>query len=181
MKITKKIISLSAALVMTMSAITTGAYAAQSTVNTSAAKTYSVSAYSTSSSKTVTANKAMSLALDAGASGYSNTVTFNFNSLPSNAIVKDITVNAGTGKSMGGLGAVGAWKLKVTSPKYEEQEYAWGRGNVTKVTGFTAEKAKGIWSAAYYGINAASANGGPRFVGGTKYSSPKMTITYILE
>ena len=42
----------------------------------------------TTSSKTVTSSKAMSVALLPGVTGNSNTITFNFNSLPDKAIVE---------------------------------------------------------------------------------------------
>ena len=46
---------------------------------------------------------------------------------------------------------------------------------------FIAEKAAGTWSVYMTGTNIASPSLGSAFIGGTKYSRPKMTIIYILE
>ena len=46
---------------------------------------------------------------------------------------------------------------------------------------FIAEKAAGTWSVYMTGRNIASPSLGSAFIGGKKYSRPKMTITYILE
>ncbi len=42
-------------------------------------------------------------------------------------------------------------------------------------------KAAGTWSVYMTGTNIASPSLGSAFIGGTKYSRPKMTIKYILE
>lgn len=69
----------------------------------------------TTSSKTVTSSKAMSVALLPGVTGNSNTITFNFNSLPDKAIVKEVS-NASV---IGGKGAILAKILTITSPSGE--------------------------------------------------------------
>ena len=56
-----------------------------------------------------------------------------------------------------------------------------GKGNITKTNLFSAEKAVGKWSVYMTGTNIASSNLGSAFIGGTKYSSVKMKISYILE
>ena len=55
-------------------------------------------------SKTVTATKDMSIALMPGVTGDSNTITFNFSSLPDNAIVKEVTVDCSNASVIGGKG-----------------------------------------------------------------------------
>ena len=98
----------------------------------------------TTSSKTVTSSKAMSVALLPGVTGNSNTITFNFNSLPDKAIVKEVEIDCSNASVIGG-------------------------------------KAAGTWSVYMTGTNIASPNLGSAFIGGTKYSSVKMKVSYILE
>ena len=92
----------------------------------------------TTSSKTVTSSKAMSVALLPGVTG-------------------------------------------ITSPSGETHTVSWGKGNVTTTNLFIAEKAAGTWSVYMTGTNIASPNLGSAFIGGTKYSSVKMKVSYILE
>ena len=132
-------------------------------------------------SKTVTATKDMSIALMPGVTGDSNTITFNFSSLPDNAIVKEVTVDCSNASVISGKGAILAQSLTITSPSGETHTVSWGRGNVTTTNLFIAEKAAGTWSVYMTGTNIASPSLGSAFIGGTKYSRPKMTITYILE
>ena len=56
----------------------------------------------TTSSKTVTSSKAMSVALLPGVTGNSNTITFYFNSLPDNAIVKEVEIDCSNASVIGG-------------------------------------------------------------------------------
>ena len=132
-------------------------------------------------SKTVTATKDMSIALMPGVTGDSNTITFNFSSLPDNAIVKEVTIDCSNASVIGGKGAILAQSVTITSPSGETHTVGWGRGNVTTTNLFIAEKAAGTWSVYMTGTNIASPSLGSAFIGGTKYSRPKMTITYILE
>lgn len=60
----------------------------------------------TTSSKTVTSSKAMSVALLPGVTGNSNTITFNFNSLPDKAIVKEVEIDCSNTSVIGGKGAI---------------------------------------------------------------------------
>lgn len=135
----------------------------------------------TTSSKTVTASKAMSIALNPGATGNSNTVTFNFGTLPSNAIVKEITIDASNASVIGGLGAILAQSVTITSPDGVILTTTWGKGNVTTTSAFINDDARGTWSVYMTGRNIAPSSSGSQFIGGTKYSSVKMTIKYILE
>ena len=132
-------------------------------------------------SVTKTANKDMSIALMPGVTGDSNTVTFNFSALPDNAIVKEVKIDCSNASVIGGKGAILAQSLTITSPSGETHTVGWGRGNVTTTNLFIAEKAAGTWSVYMTGTNIASPSLGSAFIGGTKYSRPKMTITYILE
>ena len=152
-------------------------------ISTNAVQSDKVSSETTVStsgtSKTVTASKAMGLVLDPGESGYSNTITFNFNSLPANAIVEEIKVDASHVKILGGLGVIVAQKLRITDPLNNTKEVAWGQHNVTTTTSFISRKAKGTWSVSYYGTNIASS--GAQFYAGVSYSPVNMTITYVAE
>lgn len=132
-------------------------------------------------SKTVTATKDMSIALMPGATGDSNTITFNFNSLPDNAIVKEVKIDCSNASVIGGKGAILAQSLTITSPSGETHTVGWGKGNVTTTNLFIAEKAAGTWSVYMTGTNIASPSLGSAYIGGTKYSRVKMTITYIEE
>lgn len=132
-------------------------------------------------SKTVTATKDMSIALMPGVTGDSNTITFNFSSLPDNAIVKEVTIDCSNASVIGGKGAILAQSVTITSPSGETHTVGWGRGNVTTTNLFIAEKAAGTWSVYMTGTNIASPSLGSAYIGGTKYTRPKMTITYILE
>ena len=135
----------------------------------------------TTSSKTVTSSKAMSVALLPGVTGNSNTITFNFNSLPDKAIVKEVEIDCSNASVIGGKGAILAKSLTITSPSGETHTVSWGKGNVTTTNLFIAEKAAGTWSVYMTGTNIASPNLGSAFIGGTKYSSVKMKVSYILE
>ena len=140
-----------------------------------------VTAFAADTKATKSANKDMSIALMPGVTGDSNTVTFNFSGLPDNAIVKEVTVDCFSASVIGGKGAILAQSLTITSPSGETHTVSWGRGNVTTTNLFIAEKAAGTWSVYMTGTNIASPSLGSAFIGGTKYSRPKMTITYILE
>lgn len=139
------------------------------------------SAYASSTSATVTSSKEMGLFLNAGQSGYSNIITFDFSSLPANAIVKEIKLDAGNVRVGKGLGAIMPQRLRITNPAFETKEVGWDRGKATTISAFTADKAAGIWSVSYYGTNIAPSSGGPRFFCAVEYQSVKLTIAYILE
>ena len=72
----------------------------------------------TTSSKTVTSSKAMSVALLPGVTGNSNTITFNFNSLPDKAIVKEVEIDCSNASVIGGKGAILALQLQVLVVKH---------------------------------------------------------------
>ena len=65
------------------------------------------------------ANKDMSIALMPGVTGDSNTVTFNYNGLPDNAIVKEVKIDCSNASVIGGKGAILAQSLTITSPSGE--------------------------------------------------------------
>lgn len=140
-----------------------------------------VTAFAADTKATKSANKDMSIALMPGVTGDSNTVTFNYNGLPDNAIVKEVKIDCYNASVIGGKGAILAQSLTITSPSGETHTVGWGRGNVTTTNLFIAEKAAGTWSVYMTGTNIASPSLGSAFIGGTKYSRPKMTIIYILE
>ena len=132
-------------------------------------------------SVTKTANKDMSIALMPGVTGDSNTITFNLNSLPDNAIVKEVKIDCSNASVIGGKGAILPQNITITSPSGETHTVGWGRGNVTTTNLFVAEKAAGTWYVYMTGTNIASPSSGSAFIGGTKYSRPKITVNYILE
>ena len=107
-------------------------------------------------SKTVTATKDMSIALMPGVTGDSNTITFNFNSLPDNAIVKEVKIDCSNASVIGGKGAILAQNLTITCPSGETHTVGWGKGNVTTTSLFIAEKAAGTWSVYMTGTNCIS-------------------------
>lgn len=130
-------------------------------------------------SKTVTANKAMSVTLYPGKEGDSNIVSFDFSSLPEGAQVTEISINA-TNVTHSGKGGLLAESITVTSPQGLTREVGWGSGNKTTVTGFTAQQARGTWRIYMTAKNISSSNLGARYVGSLKYSSVKMTIKYVV-
>ena len=74
-----------------------------------------------------------------------------------------------------------AKSLTITSPSGETHIVSWGEENVTPTNLFIAENATGTWSVYMTGTNIASPNLGSAFIGGTKYSSVKMKVSYVLE
>ena len=72
-----------------------------------------------------------------------------------------------------------AKSLTITSPSGETHIVSWGKVTTTNL--FIAEKATGTWSVYMTGTNIASPNLGSAFIGGTKYSSVKMKVSYVLE
>ena len=74
-----------------------------------------------------------------------------------------------------------AKSLTITSPSGETHTVSRGKGNVTTTNLKKKKKATGTWSVYMTGTNIASLNLGSAFIGGTKYSSVKMKVSYILE
>ena len=71
--------------------------------------------------------------------------------------------------------------LQLQVPSGETLSVSGGKGIVTTSNLFIAEKAAGTWAVYMTGTNIASPNLGSAFIGGTKYSSVKMKVSYILE
>ena len=123
-----------------------------------------VTAFAADTKATKSANKDMSIALMPGVTGDSNTVTFNYNGLPDNAIVKEVKIDCSNASVIGGKGAILAQSLTITSPSGETHTVGWGRGNVTTTNLFIAETAAGTWSVYMTGTNIASPSLGSAFV-----------------
>ena len=186
------------ALLMSSIIFATPAFAAepQVSVNTAGESVYTKTIdmqlqampYASESSKTVTANKSLGLALDPGRSGWSVPVTFRY-SLPSNAVVRSIEIDPGRGiinnnnKNM--MGTILISKIEVTSPLGKMADIGWKASGMKDTTHFLQQPANGNWTARIYGTNISRPTGDPildiRFFGSISYKSAKMTISYILE
>ena len=133
-------------------------------------------------SSSVTSRTAMSLALEPGRTGSSNSISFKFNGLPDNAMVDSIKIDCTDAKKIGnGMGAIAPMSLTITNPDGIIQTVQWGSGNVTNTDVFDDFSAKGTWQIRMTGRNVAPITAGSRFVAGVKYSNVKMTITYYIE
>lgn len=136
--------------------------------------TYDMSASTFSSnSSTKSASGNMGLFLNAGASGTSSEASFNFN-LPSNAKVTKIQITPGS-VSTSGKGAILPQRVNITSPDGNKNTLSWNHNSMTSTSQFFYDNADGIWRVSFYGTNIS----GWDFAAST-YSSPKMTITYVL-
>ncbi|SFO04384.1 hypothetical protein SAMN04487831_106168 [Pseudobutyrivibrio sp. UC1225] len=133
-------------------------------------------------SSSVTSRSAMSLALEPGRTGTSNTISFKFNGLPDNAMVDSIKIDCTDAKKIGnGMGAIAPMSMTITNPSGFVQNVPWGSGNITNTSVFNDLSAKGTWQISMTGRNVAPITAGSRFVAGVKYSNVKMTITYYIE
>lgn len=130
----------------------------------------------TNLTKTITAIKDMSIFVNAAETKDSNTITFNFNGLPDNAIVKDIKVDCSNYSHTGGMGAIVAQSLTIISPDGIVNTIPWKSGNIISTSLFDGTKGTGIWSVYMTGTNISSS-----YYGGAKYSNVEMTITYVLN
>lgn len=126
--------------------------------------------------RTVTAINDMSVSASAGKTANSNTITFNFNSLPDNAVIEDIKVDCSNVSHIGGMGAIVAQSLTITSPDGITQVIPWKSGNIISTSLFDGKSVKGTWSVYMTGTNISSS-----YYGGIKYSNVEMTITYTKE
>lgn len=133
-----------------------------------------------SSSKTVTSRKSMTLVLNPGVTGNSSIATFNFNSLPRNAIVKDVEVKVSGIRNIGsGMGAIVPQSITITNPKQIYKKVSWN-SYIMSTSAFTGDSAQGTWSVYVTGTNVAYGSSAS-FIGAVEYSTVKMTITYTLE
>ncbi len=144
--------------------------------------------YTSADKRTVTANKSLGLALTPGASGWSTPVTFRFSNLPTNAVVRSITINQGRGvlnnndRNMMGLIVIS--KIKVTSPAGKTANISWKPSGMTDDAHFLQQQASGNWTALVYGTNINRPIGN-RLIdlasfGSISYKSVRMTVSYVL-
>jgi hypothetical protein len=141
--------------------------------------------------KTVTASRSLGLALDVGESGTSQTVSFNFRSIPKNAKVRTVTVEPGNGVLNGGKnvsrGLVVFSSLQITSPSMGKTvRTAWNPKKMEFKTQFFDEFASGTWTIQADGSNVTPAKGTNflfpiSYMGAISYKTVKMTISYVLE
>jgi len=128
-----------------------------------------------SSSKTFTSRDTMSLSLDKQLSGDSSVATFNISGLPSDAIVTKVVVDANTGMTYGGKGAIVSNRIHIKNDSMTTYASApWGSQNKTTITtGVIGKPANGTWSIYYNGTNVSTL-----YNGWKSYASPKLTVYY---
>ncbi|KOS64536.1 hypothetical protein FJQ98_00960 [Lysinibacillus agricola] len=128
-----------------------------------------------SSSKTVTSRDTMSLSLAKQASGDSNVITFNFSGLPSDAVVTKVVVDANSGITYGGNGAIVSNRVHIKNESMDNYTFApWGSLNKTEITtGVIGKPAAGTWSIYYNGTNVSTLGSAWK-----SYASPKLTVYY---
>lgn len=124
-----------------------------------------------SSSKTAST---ASIYLTPGSSGTTNTVSFSFSTLSSDAIVKGITVSAPLTKHSG-TAAIIVNSFVVVSPSGTIATIPVASGNSATTTAFNGETAKGTWR--MY-INCSCPSGGLANAYGSSTYRPTMTINY---
>ncbi|RDY30177.1 hypothetical protein [Lachnotalea glycerini] len=159
-------------LVFSLSLMSISTYAASSTIE--AVRT-------SKSTKTVKTNEKMYLVLNGKESGYSNSIQFDFRSLPDNAIVTNVEIVASVIKSTyipGVTGVIQAKKIVITNPQSITNEVSWGSMNETTTHTFDDMNASGIWYVSFYGTNILYTN---TDFAAISYSPVTMKITYSLE
>ena len=129
-----------------------------------------------SSSKTFTSMDTMSLTLAQQASGDSSVATFNVSGLPSDAVVTKVVVDANSGLTYGGNGAIVSNRVHIKNNSMDNYTSApWGSLNKPEITtGVLGQPAAGTWSIYYNGTNVSILSG----ISWKKYSSPKLTVYY---
>ncbi|MCL1696762.1 hypothetical protein [Lysinibacillus sp. BPa_S21] len=129
-----------------------------------------------SSSKTFTSRDTMSLTLAQQTSGDSSVATFNVSGLPSDAVVTKVVVDANSGLTYGGNGAIVSNTVYIKNDSMSTYASApWGSLNKTEITtGVLGKIANGTWSIYYNGTNVSILAG----TSWKKYSSPKLTVYY---
>lgn len=170
MKTFKSIIRTVATLVVAVSMVTANVSAA--TVSSSTSAEISAQPTAIERSKTVTASKTLGVNLGAGESGYSNTLDFNFNTLPSNANVTKIEIKVGS-FSTAGDGVVLADPVTVIAPDGTKYVFTWRAGLTYTITDIQNLYSQGIWQMYFYGTNLSS-----RYWASLLYSRTSITIYY---
>ncbi len=187
----KRLFSLTLAVLMVFSLLSTSAFAAETEDTTKEIYTMIVDAEITSTyatgPATQTASSAMGLALNPGTSGWSNVVNVRFSTLPSNAVVDSIKIIPGTpvvnNNNKNFMGLVLPSRLVITAPNGQSREETWS-GKTARFTNFKLVPAKGTWTMQFYGTNltqpAADEFNALRF-GSINYKSPQLVIDYYLS
>ncbi len=110
--------------------------------------------------KSAYGDSSLGLYLTAGQTATSSPVNFNF-SLPSNATVRSVEINPGTGVMNGGssssmIGAILITEVNITSPDNKVVTVPWKANGTTDNSGFKGDTANGKWSITVKGTNIAS-------------------------
>ena len=141
-------------------------------------------AFAASGTSTQSPSSNLGLALDPGASGWSQVVNVRFSTVPSDAVVDTITIVPGTPTINSGnknfLGAVLPSLLKITAPDGTTATISWS--NKMTTTAFKGVDARGTWTLQMYGTNLTKPTGDYMIVllrfGNVIYKSLDMTISY---
>ena len=131
--------------------------------------TTSMTAFAATGSRTYKASSKMTIVLNPGQRGNSNTVTIRVSDLPEDAIITKLTVNTG---SMTYSGAVVCNNLTISSSNGRTEQIAWtGQANKTLTTSrFLASAATGTYTISFNATNMSSLDIG------TKSYQPSITI-----
>jgi len=125
-------------------------------------------------SVTKTASNTASVYLTPGNSGQTNTISFKFTTLSSDAVVSSVKVTAPL-SSHSGTAAIVVNSFVVTSQEGTMVTIPVSSGNAATTTAFNGENAKGTWT--MY-INCSSPSGGLSGSYGMSKYKPTMTINY---
>lgn len=181
----KRFLSLTLAMLMVISMLSTSAFALETEDTSKEAYSITVDAelISTYASQdmTQTATTSMGLVLAPGGSGWSTVAKVNFRTLPANAVIESVVVKPGTASvnaNTGFLGLVLASRLEIADPSGRSTQVTWDASSMRTAAfnGLTGEQ--GTWTLSFYGTNLSS--GDMLFTGSTIYKSPQVTITYHL-
>lgn len=131
--------------------------------------TTSMTAFAATGSRTYKASSKMTIVLNPGQRGDSNTVSIRVSGLPEDAIITKLTVNTGT---MSYSGAVVCNSLTISSSNGRTEQIGWtGQANKTLTTSkFLASAANGTYTISFNATNMSSLDLG------TKSYQPSITI-----
>jgi hypothetical protein len=131
--------------------------------------TTSMTALAATGSRTYKSSSKMTIVLNPGQRGNSNTVTIRVSDLPEDAIITKLTVNTG---SMSYSGAVVCNYLTISSSNGRTEQIGWtGQANKTLTTSkFLASAANGTYTISFNATNMSSLDIG------TKSYQPSITI-----
>ena len=134
--------------------------------------TTSMTAFAATGSRTYKAASKMTITLNPGQRGNSNTVTIRVSDLPEDAIITKLTVNTGSMTYSGG--AIVCNYLTISSSNGRTEQIAWtGQANKPLTTSkFLASAANGTYTISFNATNMSSLSSG------TKSYQPSITIEW---